>query len=491
MMVACQPASQHEHDEAGEHGHQHGGAPSTAHTLWTEQVELFVEFPALVVGNVSRFAAHFTQLEGHQPVREGNVTVSLIKGKKGIRQTVDAPSSPGIFTPSLRPQEAGTYQLIFSLKTPTYSERIILNNIVVYASEKEAQKALPAEGENSNTISFLKEQAWKMPFHTVPVLNKEIYKAIPTSGFWIEAPAAYQVLVAPTSGRVHFNEKMLTEGNVVRKGEVIMTVSSESLTTNNLGAEVRKAKAAYELAKSVYDRKKILRESKVVSATDFEKAAQEYQVAKENYETLSNGYTTGGKQVRAPFDGFIKSVSTENGRFTAQGADLLAVSSHENSLLEIRVNPSYNIDLQQIQDLWYQPNPGSWSSLKEKGGKIISVSKEVDSQQPLLSVFAEVEEGIAMPEGSFTEVQIAVGTPEKTTVVPASALLEDYGQYSVMVQTGGESFERRYVVIGKQNGEEVEIVKGLEPNERVVTTGAYQVKMASMSGQAPAHGHAH
>ena len=73
--------------------------PSKSMTLWTKNTELFVEFPALVVGKNSRFAAHFTILDKHQPVREGEVTVSLIKGDKGIRNTVQSPSSPGIFSP--------------------------------------------------------------------------------------------------------------------------------------------------------------------------------------------------------------------------------------------------------------------------------------------------------------------------------------------------------------------------------------------------------
>jgi cobalt-zinc-cadmium efflux system membrane fusion protein len=34
-------------------------------------------------------------------------------------------------------------------------------------------------------------------------------------------------------------------------------------------------------------------------------------------------------------------------------------------------------------------------------------------------------------------------------------------------------------------------LSGLKLGEVVVTKGAYQVKMASMSGQVPAHGHSH
>lgn len=121
----------------------------------------------------------------------------------------------------------------------------------------------------------------------------------------------------------------------------------------------------------------------------------------------------------------------------------------------------------------------------------MSVGKEVESDQPLLSVFAEINDVVEMPEGSFTEVQLAFGHPKLAAVIPQSALLEDYGNYSVIVELSGESFERRPVGIGRRNGEEVEILEGVQLGEVVVTRGAYQVKMASMSGQAPAHGHEH
>ena len=96
-----------------------------------------------------------------------------------------------------------------------------------------------------------------------------------------------------------------------------------------------------------------------------------------------------------------------------------------------------------------------------------------------------------MPEGSLTPVQIAMGDATQNTMIPVNALLEDYGSYSVIVQLSGEGFERRTVKIGKRNGKNVEILQGLEVGEVVVTKGAYQVKMASMSGSTPAHGHEH
>tara|TARA_R110000796_G_scaffold96719_1_gene203156 strand:- start:611312 stop:612796 length:1485 start_codon:yes stop_codon:yes gene_type:complete len=463
--------------------------PAVSNTIWTSKTELFVEYPVLVVDKTSRFAAHFTVLDKHQPVREGSVTVSLIKGGTGIRHAVEAPSSPGIFSPALQPKEAGDYQLIFDLKTPAYSDRIVVGNVKAYATLEDAIE--DAGIEDDSGISFLKEQAWKMDFQTAPVIEKEIYQSISTSGIWKVAPSDYQTLVAPSNGRVSFKLENLNEGIQVKKGQVLMTVSGTGLTTNNLSTEIQKAKAEFEQSSSAFERKKSLYESKIVPKAELEQAEQAYLVTKANYETLSAGYVAGAKQVTAPFDGFVKSVQVANGGFTEQGTALLTVTSHKSSLLEIKVNPSYNAQLQQIQDIWYQPSEGVWSSLKANGGKILSVGKEVEADQPLISVFAEVNEGIEMPEGSFTEAQLTVGIPSRGVVVPVSCLIEDYGNYSVIVQVSGESFERRNVSLGKRNGEEVEITKGLVAGEVVVTKGAYHVKMASMSGQAPAHGHAH
>lgn len=492
ILITCQPVEEegHAHAPDGSHITEGDETPSVVTTIWTDKTELFVEYPALIVGNTSRFAAHFTVLEKHQPVLEGIVTVSLIKGGKGIRYKVDAPASPGIFTPSLQPKEAGTYQLIFEIKTPSFSDKIVIEKIPVYASEEEAISQMGGE-EEGNTITFLKEQAWKMEFQTAPVLNKQVFQTIPTSGVWKVAPFDYQTLVAPASGRVSFSPGILTEGSTVNKGQILMTISSAGLTSNNLGAEIQKAKAEFEQTRSEYERKKELYNSKIVPKAEFEEVEQKYQVAKTNYETLSSGYSAGGKQVTAPMNGFIKSIQAVNGGFADQGDALVTVTSHKSSLLEVRVSPKYSAELQNIQNLWYQPKPGAWSSLNDRGGKIISVGKEVESDQPMISVYAEVNEGVEMPEGSFTEAQLAVGSAVASLTVPASCLLEDYGKYSVIVQLSGESFELRNVTLGKRNGSEVEVIKGLSLGEMVVTKGAYAVKMVSMSGQAPAHGHAH
>ncbi|WP_339924247.1 efflux RND transporter periplasmic adaptor subunit [uncultured Cyclobacterium sp.] len=493
VLASCQAKEEedHAHDANGGHAVEIEEFPSVDATVWTDKTELFVEFPALVVGGTSRFAAHFTIMDRHQPVREGSLTVSLIKGENGIRNSVDAPDSPGIFKPSLQPREAGIYQLVFELETPSITDKIVIQGVTVYASMEDAANDLNTAETDDGSITFLKEQAWKIDFQTAKVVEKEIYQTIPTSGRWKVSPSDYQTLIAPNSGKINFSSNNLNEGMKVQKGQVLMSVSSAELTSNNLSAEIQKARAAYEQASQEYERKKQLFESKIVPKAEFELVEQKYLVAKSTYETLNAGYSSGGKQILAPFEGYVKSIAVDNGSFVSEGASLVTITSHKTSLLEVQISPSYATQLQNIHDIYYQTRSDHWSGLKATTGKVLSVGKEVESDQPLLSVFAEINDVVEMPEGSFTEVQLAFGHPKLAAVIPQSALLEDYGNYSVIVELSGESFERRPVGIGRRNGEEVEILEGVQLGEVVVTRGAYQVKMASMSGQAPAHGHEH
>jgi membrane fusion protein, heavy metal efflux system len=61
----------------------------------------------------------------------------------------------------------------------------------------------------------------------------------------------------------------------------------------------------------------------------------------------------------------------------------------------------------------------------------------------------------------------------------------------VYVQTAGESFEKREVKLGASDAAQVQLLSGVQEGERVVTKGAYQIKLATLSGTMPAHGHEH
>lgn len=494
-LSACHSHSHDDHDHAhdaeGNHIETMDGKPSVVETIWTNKTELFVEFPALVVGEESRFAAHFTILENHKPVTSGEVLVELKDNQTVVASNrVDAPNSPGIFLPAIQAEKAGIYQLVFTVHSPVLTDTIEINGVQVFATEEEARNTIITKEDNG--ISFLKEQAWKMEFKTDIATEGKVFDVINTYGIWKTAPNNSATVSATTNGLIYFENSNLTAGQALKKGQLLMTINSNTLNTSNLSAEILKAQAELDQLKSEYERKKELYEEKIVPKSEFEIVEQQYKVAQVKFNTLSNGITTdGGKRITMPFDGYILQVDVANGNYVEQGEALLSVVKNQSSVLEVHVNPAMSAQLNDIQDVFYKRDANQWSSMQASKGKILSVSKKVDKESPHLSVFAELNDAITTPEGSFTEVQLAIGEAAASVVIPESALLEDYGSFAVIVQTGGESFEKRSVNIGKRNGNWVEIIDGLSDGEVVVSRGAYQVKMASMAGQAPAHGHAH
>jgi cobalt-zinc-cadmium efflux system membrane fusion protein len=67
--------------------------------------------------------------------------------------------------------------------------------------------------------------------------------------------------------------------------------------------------------------------------------------------------------------------------------------------------------------------------------------------------------------------------------VPVSALVRDIDQTEVWVEQGEGQFERRRVEVGLQQQGRVQILKGLQPGERVVTRGGVYLTQALIASR--------
>lgn len=120
-----------------------------------------------------------------------------------------------------------------------------------------------------------------------------------------------------------------------------------------------------------------------------------------------------------------------------------------------------------------------------------SVIDPVTRTAPLIFTLGPQQPDPRLRAGAFVEAHIWNGPEREALVVPASAILEEKGVDVVYVMVGGERFERRMVRLGSRDRDKVEILSGLEPGARVVTDGAYYVKLAGTSTGSVGHGHAH
>ena len=69
--------------------------------------------------------------------------------------------------------------------------------------------------------------------------------------------------------------------------------------------------------------------------------------------------------------------------------------------------------------------------------------------------------------------------------------MEDFDSRYVFIRTAHETYEKKLVTLGVTNGALTQVLSGIKAGDWVVTKGAYQVKMSSVSSSIPSHGHSH
>jgi len=123
LLAAC-GKSDHPHAKDGSHpaaaeaGHAHGAGGEKI-THFTDKTELFVEFPRLVAGEKSAFAAHLTGLADFQALAVAKVSVILSGGGQPDEVfNTDTPTQPGIFRPEAMPKQSGEREMNIEVATP-------------------------------------------------------------------------------------------------------------------------------------------------------------------------------------------------------------------------------------------------------------------------------------------------------------------------------------------------------------------------------------
>jgi multidrug efflux pump subunit AcrA (membrane-fusion protein) len=69
-----------------------------------------------------------------------------------------------------------------------------------------------------------------------------------------------------------------------------------------------------------------------------------------------------------------------------------------------------------------------------------------------------------------------IGAARPLPVVPAAAIVQEYGRSEVFIEQGAGRFERRLVTTGPRSGDVLAVLGGLQAGERVVVDGAMLLK---------------
>ncbi|AQG79607.1 efflux RND transporter periplasmic adaptor subunit [Spirosoma montaniterrae] len=490
-LMGCNRSSQNQpHD----HPHEEAGLESLAYTLYSPHAEVFVEFKPLVVGTESRFATHVTVLgESFKALSEGTVTVSLLVGERGLRKSANVPSQPGIYRLALSPVAAGTGRVVFDIKTPAFTDQLVIENVPVYSDEKTAMAAQqPESSVGSPEITYLKEQAWQVEFANEPLRPQPFGEVIRTTGRVQPAPTDEAVVSATFDGIVQLNGPALVAGRAVRAGDRLVTLTSRSLPDGNLDARLIQARTELNRAKAEYDRAQELNKSGLIAGNDFERIRASYESARTALSALSGSYGPGGKTLTAPVSGYVRELFVKSGQFVAAGQPLVSLTRNRKLVVRADVPPQYAPLLPRIQSATLRTIADNRRyELAELGGRVLSYGRSTEAETAFTSLLLEVNNVGGLVPGTLVDVWLKTPPQGAALTVPESALIEEQGQFYVYVQTGGESFQKRLVQLGTRDGIRAQLLSGVASGERVVTKGGYQIRLSSLSGTLPAHGHEH
>lgn len=482
-------ACSHDHSHSGEEAHE----PHTlSYSLYTASAELFVEFLPLVAGDSVAFAAHLTRLGGYQPFREGELKVSLVSGAGTLTATAGVSATAGIFRPVIVPAEEGPCNLTFVWSGPGGSETFTIDSLTIYPSLSAAEQALGEPESSPTAIRFTKEQAWKTEFGIVQVQPAPFSEVIYTSGQILPTNSDETLIVAPFAGIVTFGGQVLAPGMQAVTGQRLMYLSGKGLAEDNIAVRYATLQSEYEKNKAQYERLEKLRADRSVTEQEFLEAKAAYEQAAAAFENMRTAYGGERKPVTASQAGFVKQVFVQEGAYVEAGAPLVSMGKNRRLIMRADVSQSHWHCLPDIREAHFRtPYNGTIYNTSDLNGKLISYSRNAANASWSAPVFFEIDNTQNLIPGSFAEVFL-LGRPRPNVLsVPITALTEEQGNFFVFVQTEGESFEKREVKTGVSNGTEIEITYGLQPGERIVSIGSYQVKLASMSSSLPTHSHDH
>jgi RND family efflux transporter MFP subunit len=497
-LAAC--GDDHDHDHHDEHDEE----PTTSFTRWSATHELFVDHPVLVVGRPAPLAAHLTWLEGHAPVTDGPLTVELRQADGSVvTATAARPERPGLFLPALTPTVAGACTMVFR-RGGEHADELVVDACRVHAPG-EAVEAEPEEP--AGRIAFFKEQAWTTDLATAVVATRAMTPTLRATGE-LRAMAGREARITATAhGRLQLPATPLVLGMAVTKGQVLATIVpklDDSSSRVTLQSEVRAARAELKTAQTDLARSRRLREAGTIPQRQLEEAEARVEVASAKvaaaqgrlgqFDAGASGRGGAGAfQIRSAIAGSLATIHAASGQSVEDGEVLFTVVDPTRMWLHADVfEPDIAKAAQATGATFRVDGYDEVFRIAPPDGRVVTIGQVVDERTrtvPLIFELGNPEQKLRI--GSFATVFIELGAPLEVLAIPESAIVRDAGRPVAYVQVEGESFERRVLELGIRAGGWVEVKGGLAAGDRVVTTGAYDVKLAAAGGSVPEHGHAH
>ena len=281
-------------------------------------------------------------------------------------------------------------------------------------------------------------------------------------------------------------------GDTVARGEALYEI---------LSPEVARAKSEHLIAlanealkETVFRRKKELLAEKIASQHDYELARTEYELAKNtsaaSHQQLVNYGFTGEEiagivadrstsstlRILAPFSGTLIDRNVVIGEVVEPGDVSLTLADLCSMWLELSI-PEDRIPLVAVGDS-VETTFDVLTATRIRG-RLTWLAAGIDEQTRMLKARAVVPNpSMTLKHGMFGQVRVVSERLLTGLYVPAESLHRfgpDRAGF-VFTKVTDDLFEVRRVDVGGRNGEHVEILAGLKPEEQVVAAHSFTVK---------------
>lgn len=341
-------------------------------------------------------------------------------------------------------------------------------------------------------IKFSTQQAKNLDFAVEKVKLQNIHQVIHTSGQIEAMQGDEQIITATANGILLFNSDRTFIGKAITQNQNLCVISGGELVENNIESKFKVAKATYEKANSAFERGEKLIASKIIAQSEFEELKAAKEISKTEYLTLQSNFSNGGKLVQAPFTGYVKNILISEGQHVKTGDALMVISKNKKLIIKAEVSQKYFSDLPLIHSAnFLTAYDNKVHDIRDFNGKLISYGKNVNSSSNYLPVYFEIDNKGKLLPGAFVEVYLKTKPIDDALAIPLSAIMEDFDSRYVFIRTAHETYEKKLVTLGVTNGALTQVLSGIKAGDWVVTKGAYQVKMSSVSSSIPSHGHSH
>ncbi len=274
-----------------------------------------------------------------------------------------------------------------------------------------------------------------------------------------EMTGNYFLQVNPATGR------LFKLGDRVNKGQTIIRFENEEYV-NNIRMEA--VKLNLDISAQEYEKQKSLYEKGGVTLREMRNAEVSKTTAQYNYENAL--IQVSKMQITAPFPGVIVELPFfTRGTRVNSGAHMVTLMNYNEMYLNINL-PEKNItDLQTGQEVWITNYTLPDDTLT---GKVTELSPAISSETRTFTGKIEImNPQLKLRPGMFVKAEIITDRRDSTIVISKDIILSGSGGKYVFVVGRNSAADYRRITTGIENQNQVEVLEGLRPNDRLIVRG--------------------